>query len=76
MYLDFPDVKKTFDIIDHWTMLKKIIGKRAPVHLVNILKLCYQQQQCAIRWGSQHRTRFEEKLDETTNFLSTILDLQ
>ena len=59
MYLCFLDASKAFDLVNHWTMFKKLLLRGVPPILVRLMLFWHRSQQILVRWGSATSTSFK-----------------
>ena len=49
--LCFLDAAKAFDRVNHWTLFRKLIVRKAPIFIIRLLLYWCRHQKFCIRWG-------------------------
>lgn len=52
VYAVFLDASKAFDKINHWTLFYKLLNRKVPVRIVNMMYIWYTTQNFCVRWGN------------------------
>lgn len=51
VYIAYLDASKAFDMVNHWTLLRKFIERGFKPEIVKILRFWFRNQMFAIRWN-------------------------
>ena len=51
VYMSFLDAKKEFDRVNHWTLAKKLLARKVPLHIVELFIFWYREQEFVVHWG-------------------------
>ena len=52
VYMRFFDAKMEFDIINHWTLAKKLLDRIVPFHVEKLFIFWYRKQEFMVRLGN------------------------
>ena len=52
VYMRFHDAKKAFDRVNHWTLVKKLLDRNVPLHIVKLFIFWYREQEFVVQWGN------------------------
>ena len=61
VYCSFLDASKAFDRLVHTGLFLKLLQRRVPLILLNIIIMWYSDLQCRVRWGTTLSDWFEVK---------------
>ena len=51
VYMCFLDAKKAFDRVNHWMLVKKLLDRNVPLHIVKLFIFWYREQEFMVRSG-------------------------
>ena len=57
-FVCFLDASKAFDRVNHWTLYRKLIERKTPLHIVRLLVKWYDNQKFVVRWGNSFSHEF------------------
>ena len=58
VYSCFLGASKAFEVVNHWTLFKKLVLRGVPSLLVRILCMWYRSQQIRTQWGNMKSAFF------------------
>ena len=58
VFVCFIDIKSAFDRVSFWKLFTKLLDRKTPLHLIELLEYWYTTQQLFIRWGTAESQYF------------------
>ena len=59
VFITFLDASKAFDLLNYWSLFKKLLHRGMPLYIVKVLIFWYVHQNMFVRWGQSCSTKFK-----------------